>query len=69
VQQHMKQYLQDQFACMLEEIGQESLHDREVANRRALEWVARNAARYRAEWFARRGLPQPQPAPATVRAS
>jgi hypothetical protein len=63
-----KQYLRDQVRCMREDIGAERMSDQRLANRKALEWIAANAARFREQWFRRHGL-SPLGARGSVRAS
>ena len=65
----VKQYLKEQVACMMEELGPQWQDDPCVANQRAIEWIAANAARFRAEWFRRQRLIEPAGVSRTVRAS
>jgi hypothetical protein len=51
-----KQYLRDQVRCMREDIGAERMSNERLANQKALEWIAANAARFREQWFRRHGL-------------
>ncbi len=50
-----KQFIRAEVATMVRDIGEDACGDVERLNERAIEWVRKNAVRFRNEWCRRRG--------------
>lgn len=45
-----KQFIRAEVATMVRDIGEDALGDVEQLNERAIEWIRKNAVRFRDEW-------------------
>lgn len=48
--EQLRQYLKAELEVMVREMGGECKGDVDLENTRAIEWIGRNAARFRAQW-------------------
>jgi hypothetical protein len=53
-----RRFIVAQVETILHDIGDSGRDDVEMQNVRAVEWIKDNAARFRDEWFRRRGMRQ-----------